>query len=325
MSEPGVFLVGGSDLHRRRLFLRRLLAARQREGWTVQWLTGADGAALAEVIGTAGVLFDNRTMAVVESPAKLPLALVRDQLLDPNPSVVVVLVVDSDKAEGPVAEAVPEAARKFFPLPPYYKLDDAAALYAVEVARGMGMPLEADLARALVGRVGNDGGVVYYEVHKACALARATGANALTAAVLRGSLASLNESDGSGVVAALAERNVVRVATELNRYWTARRSDPTVELCGRVLSPAVLKWLQAAHLQRLGMSPAGAAGRMGANPWYWEHKVLPAARAWGVGGCARLLRVIAAGQLAVFSGGLSPWVRFNAQLLALMTHLSGGR
>jgi len=235
---------------------------------------------------------------------------------DPNPSLVLLLVSDSDKPGGWLAD-VPQAQTKMFTLPPFYKLDGHAADYAVSLTKKLGLTLSESLAQAMVRKVGNDLGVVSFEVSKVAMLARALGVTTIEPEQLRGTLASLSELDGSLVVEALGARSARFLSDELSRYKGSKKGDPTIELCGRSLTPTVLRWLQAAYFHSKGVAPAGAAGRVGSSPWYWEHKVLPSARNWGVDGCRDLLRVIARAQCAVFEGAISPWASLEANLVRL--------
>ena len=316
-SDPPLLLVAGADEHRRRRFVRGVSTKKQTEGWTVYPMGGEEHTVLDTVLSTTGVLFPGKALCVVHNPEKLPLPLVKSHAADSDPSVVLLLVYETDKPSGPLADLVPKASCKVFPLPPFYKLDEYAADYVRE-ARSKGFVIGSDLAGALVRKVGNDLGVLTFEVAKACLLAKAKGGKDITPEILRDTVAPLSEVDGSSVLEALGSANPKRLAVELSRYKISKGGDPTVELCGRVLTPMVLRWLQAAHMFECGVSASAAAGRTGSNPWYWENKVLPPARAHGVVGCKKMLGAIAKAQTAVFSGHVSPWVTLEAGLLGAL-------
>ena len=317
MKLPAALLVAGTDAHRRRAFVRDLVTKCAREGYDTPPLDGTDRAGVQSLMGFVGVLSSKPTLAVVTHPEKLHPADVGDHLRDPNPCLTLLLVSEVDKPSGGILDGFPPAQTKTFTLPPFYKLDEHAAEYARELAKSRGVALPDGLARAIVRKVGNDLGVVYYEIDKAVTLARALGVVLLEPAHLKGTLAPLTELDGSTVVEALGTRNAKLLADELTRYKNSKKGDPTIELCGRTLTPTVLRWLQAAHLHGKGVSPASAAGRVGSSPWYWEHKVLPCARAWGTDGCRDLVGAIARAQNAVFDGAVSPWALLESGLLRL--------
>lgn len=317
MKLPAALLVAGSDAHRRRVFIRDLVTKCSREGYDTPPLDGTDRAGVQSLMGFVGVLSSKPTLAVVTHPEKLHPADVSDHLRDPNPCLTLLLVSEADKPTGGILDGFPADQTKTFTLPPFYKLDEHAAAYARELAKGAGVDLPDGLARAMVRRVGNDLGVVSYEVGKAVRLAAALGVTVLEPAHLKGTLAPLTELDGTTVVDALGTRNVKLLADELARYKSSKKGDPTIELCGRTLTPTVLRWLQAAYLHGKGVSPASAAGRVGSSPWYWEHKILPCARAWGTDGCRELVETIARAQSAVFDGAVSPWYTLESGLLRL--------
>lgn len=317
MKLPAALLVAGTDGHRRRVFVRDFVTKCVKAGYTPHPLDGADREGLQTLVSTVGVLFPNPTLAVIQRPEKVVADDVTEHLRSPNPYLVLLFVSEQDKPSGGALDGFPAAHTKTFSLPPFYKLDDHAADYACEVAKSRGVDLSERLARALVKAVGNDLGVLTYEVSKAVMLVRSLGVKVVEPSHLRATLAPLMELDGSNVLDALGTRGARAISDELSRYRNSKRSDPTIELCGRTLTPAVLRWMQAVTMQSGGMSVASAAARVGANPWYWEHKILPAARAWGVAGCRALLGVIAHAQTAVFEGAIRPWIFLESGILRL--------
>lgn len=315
MKLPPALLVAGTDAHRRRVFVRDFTAKCVASGYTVQPVDGADRGALQSILGTVGVLFPNPTLAVVTRPEKVAPDDVADHLREPNALLTLLLLSEDDKPTGGVLDGFPASQTKTFALPPFYKLDEHAADYARECAKSRGVDLTDALARAMVKRVGNDLGVVSYEVDKAVRLATALGVKDIEPSHLKGTLAPLTELDGTTVADALATRSARLIADELTRYKASKKGDPTIELCGRTITPTVFRWLQAATLHARGWSIIAAAGRVGASPWYWEHKVLPVARTWGVDGCREILTAVARAQSAVFDGAVNPWALLESGLL----------
>ncbi len=319
-SLPPVLAVAGTDDHRRRLFVKDMVRKWTAGGGYVLDHTGDDREALEGVIGSVGVLLTTPTLVLVSEPEKLPAGLLDDHRKSPAPELSFVLLYETEKPTDPVWSSLPKEVTRTFTAPPSYKLDDHAADYAVTRARALGYHLSAPLSRALVRRAGNDLGVVHYEVEKVTLLARARSAPVeLTADLLKATLAPLTELDGQLIVEAIGVGDRAATSAELDRYYQSKKGDPTVELCGRTLSPTFVRWLTAAHLDSAGMSPTVAAGRVGTHPWYWEHKVLPGARRWRVGGIAALLKVVARAQTATFQGAVSPWNLLVSGLLGAFT------
>jgi DNA polymerase III delta subunit len=314
---PPALLVCGSDAHRRRVFLREFTTRCVSEGWSLNPLDGADRNGLVSLLSTVGVLFPTPTVAVITRPEKVSPDDVRDHLQSPEPSLCLLFVSESDKPSGGVLDGFPQAQIKSFSLPPFYKLDEHAAEFSIALAKSRGVNLPDRLARALVRAVGNDLGVLSYEVDKVSRLASALGDSDIAPTHLKGTIAPLTEMDGTTLVEALGTRSRKALSDELSRYKASKKGDPTVELCGRTLTPSVFRWLQAATLHAKGISVASAAGRVGSSPWYWEHKVLPPAKVWGIDGCRELLESVARAQTAVFSGFVSPWGLLESSLLKL--------
>ena len=317
MKNPAALLVAGTDEHRRRVFIREFISKFSKDGYLIHPLDGTDRNGLQGVLSSVGVLFSNHTLVVITHPEKVAPEDVADHLQDPSPYLLLLLVSEDDKPSGGILDGFPAANTKLFSLPPFYKMDEHAADYARELCKSQGVSLPEPLARALVKKVGNDLGVVSFEIDKALHLARALGVKALEPVHIKATMAPLSELDGGPLVDALGTRNRRAISDELARYKKSKKGDPTIEVCGRSLTPSVLRWLQASYLHGKSVSPASAAGRVGSSPWYWEHRVLPCARNWGVDGCRELLGVIAKSQEAVFSGAINPWGILESGVLRL--------
>jgi DNA polymerase III delta subunit len=308
-----VLLVGGSDEYQRRRLVNKVVSTRRGEGWSVMPVDGKEEGALNPVFAMSS-MFEGSTLCVVSNPEKLPVAVVADHIQSPDPKVVLLLVAEGDKLSGPIFDLVPKGCVKTFALPPFYKLDEHAAAFVQNEVKARGSKIESGLASSWVRRVGNDLGVLSFEVQKAVLFA-GDGVE-LTASHLRETLAALSETDGSAVLEALGRKDSKHLSMEMQKYRQSRGGDPTIELCGRTLTPSLTRWLQAAHLAQAGMSSAAAAGSVGANPWYWEHKILPYAMRSGVVGCARMLGIVADAQTLVFRGGINPFAYLEASFLA---------
>lgn len=312
----GVFVAGGSDEFQRRRLVSKIVSTRRGEGWNIVPIDGKEKGALDPIFSMSS-MFSANTLAVVENPEKLNPESILEQLRDPDPKVTLLLVTESDKPSGPIFDAIPKTSVKVFSLPASYKLEEYATSFVVGEAKERGYVVDPQLAAALVRRVGTDLGVLAFEVQKVSMLLPK--GETVRPEHLRDSLAPLAESDGTAIIEALGSRDASRLSVELVRYKSSRGGDPTIELCGRILTPSLTRWLQAAHLAESGMTAQAAAGVVGSNPWYWEHKVLPYALRWKVAGCARLIGIVANAQTLVFRGGISPFAYLEASLLGILS------
>lgn len=311
--QPPVLVASGSDDFQRRRLVRKVVTARSGEGWNV---LPVDAGVSGEVESSLGgvSLFQANTLLVVSRPEKLDVKILRSQLEDPDLTVVFLLVSEADKLTSPL-DLVPKKYTRTFTLPAFYKLEEYAVSFLIGEGKAIGKELPESLAAALVRKVGTDLGILTFELQKA-ALYAGPSEPKLLPEHFRASMAALVETDGSSIADALADQNRKQFLVEMDRFRKAKGTDPTIELCGRVLSPTVLRWLQAAHLSASGLSAGAAAGSVGANPWFWEHRVLPAALRWRIVGCARLLQAIAAAQEATFGGCVSPWCLLESRVLS---------
>lgn len=307
-----VLLVHGTDEFLKRRQVNRVRRVKERDGWTVSEIDGEESGVLDSVFSMS-LMFGSNRLYIVSNPEKLPAKEVAAHIAEPDEKVILLLVSEAEKQIGEVLGLVPSTHVRTFNLPPFYKMEEYAAKFVVNEVKARGNAIEERLALNLVQKVGDDLGVLSYEVEKVCTLV-GPGAE-IAPAHLRGTLAALAETEGGGIVEALGAKDLTRLSAELNRYLESRGGDPTIELCGRVLTPNFVRWLQASSLFEAGMSPAAAAGSVAANPWYWEHKVLPLAMRWRTSGCARLLRIVAKAQTLVFSGAIAPFAFLESALL----------
>lgn len=305
------FLVHGSDSYRREKFVRLLSTRKRQEGWSILEADGTDRGLIEKAVSSASMMGGN-ILVVIKTPEKMEPALF-DYC---DETTCFVLVSEFDKVP-PALESVPASNRKSFQSPPFYKMEEWAADAVVGFARSRKCHIDGKMAMALVRKVGVDLGILDWEVDKAVRLARTRGLVELGADIIRDSMSPISSSDGSRLLDHLAEKNTVGVVKELELYRLSHEED-TIKICGKVLTPHIMRWLQAAHLDSIGMSPDVAAGRVGMNPWYWGNKVLPAARNWGVSGCGMILGVVARGQEAVFNGSVNPWIVLESGIIRLL-------
>ena len=188
-----------------------------------------------------------------------------------------------------------------------------AAGFLIEEAKLHGMSISPALAHALVSRVGADLGMLTFEVEKMALLAAAAGVTEIGTDQIKGGMAPIAEASVAPIAEALATRNVKELSKALARVRKTTAADPTIRI-SRFLGSSVQRWVQAVHLENL--PPAAAAAELKMNPWYFQNKILPAARRWGKEGTVRLATDLAASERALLNGAISPWTVLTARLLA---------
>lgn len=317
MTEKNLLLVSGSDDFRRERVVRQITRKRVSSGWKSEVLNG-DDPSLEVSLGAVGILFAEKRVIVIRHPEKAPLSLLQAQITEPNRDVLLVLDHEGEIKASSLfyknfVSKLPKGVAKNFTEVPSYKARDDAYQFVMEEVSALGNTLEEALAYVLVDRVGTDLGVLSFELLKASLFAGEK--NPITSNVLRATMAPLMDLGGQPLLDAISDCNRPKTMLELRRIELSGGSDQTIRICGAFLSPSFLRWMAAIHLHQSGVSPANAAGRASANPWYWEHKILAPALRWGYRGCRVLVEAVAEAQTAVFQGVLSPWNILEVRLL----------
>lgn len=309
MTAPSVLLVAGGDEFRRSRLIRTIATTRSKKGWKIESISGKDPA-LEETLASYGSFLAESCVVLLSDPEKADLSVLLSQIQHPNESVLLVMDHDGEVSASSVFHKkivtnLPKECIRVFPAVPFYKAAENAASLVQEEAKVRGVRIDANLAEALVTKTGTDLGFLTFEVLKAAMITPR--GEPITATTLKSTMAPILDLGHDSLVEAIGSHNLPWAVREMARYRAGESSDPTIKFCGQALSPTVIRWLQASVLHDSKIDPKSAAARVNANPWYWEHKVLPPAVRWGTHGCVRLLNSISEAQQAVFQGASSPW------------------
>ena len=194
----------------------------------------------------------------------------------------------------------------------------AATRFAAVEAKRLGFPFGADgLADNLVGVIGDDLGIVAFEVMKAATLAKALGLVTISKEILQATIRVSAEVDLSPTIDALALRDVAGVLRGLARMDAATVGDAGMLVLRAKggATEAALTWLRIASLPP-GLSDADVAESVGTPLWAVQKRDLPAARRWGVAGLRRLVRALAEVERGIVEGRIpSTWKAIEAALV----------
>jgi len=307
---------GGQDILRQR-FVRRFIETQRAAGWDVAHVDGSDPVSVRDALQGGNPFAEvSKTLVVAFNPEKMDLDLLARHQQSKDSDVTVLLHVEGEPDGrtkfGKFVKGLGDSL-KSFSKPDRWKEPEVAAAFIVEEAKSHGKTIRESLAQALVELVGTDLGMLAFEVEKMSLLADARGVTVLNAEEVRGGMAPIAEASAGPIIDALATRDRKKLVKALGRVKTTSSSDPTMGIC-RFLAATVTKWLKAVYLDNL--PPQAAASELGMNPWYFENKVLPAARRWGKKGTVQLIADLAAAERAVLSGAVSPWTVLSARLLS---------
>lgn len=219
-------------------------------------------------------------------------------------------------------DKLPKGTVKRYDAPSDFKAEAEAALFLFNELKGHGYAISADLAQAMVERTGFDYGVLSFEALKLRMLVDAEGGESkeITTAHVRQSLAALGDTTSLQFIDALRSRSPKRISQALSRIrkMSPNGSGAVKELVGRTLSTVTLA-LQAADLHERNKDPKDAAAIVGQNPWYYENKVLPFAKAWGRQRLCELVKHFCKSDRAVMLGSVDPWIAFEVGVLRLVS------
>lgn len=189
-----------------------------------------------------------------------------------------------------------------------------------EAARLLGRTdaLSDKLAEALVKNVGDDLGVLSYEISKMSAHARFEGKNEITVECVRGLIRASTDIDLEPLREALKIRDTLRVASALDRIRRTGGPESVMLLLRGKGGPAdlAMKWLRTALLLEKGAQDQEIAARTGTPIWAVSKDLIPAAKRWGAPALRKMVRGLAVADRGVLLGSPSPWSSCEAALLS---------
>jgi len=314
---PPVLIVSGSEDFLRRRCVAELVVEANSTGRQVDRVEGKDPQALLAAL-TASEFMGTSTLILVSNPEKADLGVIKEHnAAGDNTAIILLHCEGNPKGNTKFGKMVKEMRKqhKSFRSPNSWERDKMAVAFCVKEAQNHGKTMSQQTAQAMVSVLGSDLGVLSFEVLKAATLADSSGSDEVGTTHLKKSMALVAEADVLPAIRALGECNIKRVLQALNRVKKTTKGDPTMRVC-RVMGSFVLKWLEAANLQSLGVDSEEAAIQLGANDWYHRTKVLPPAMGLGQKRLVRLVHALAASERAVLNGHVAPWEGFQARLIS---------
>lgn len=177
--------------------------------------------------------------------------------------------------------------------------------------------LSKKFAQAIVSAVGDDLGVLAFEIDKYATLARSRGVTEIKIEHIKALIRPSSDTDMQPLRNAFARADVKGTARELEKIHRKMVGDPTMLLLRARGGPADLafQWLQAAALLERGASADDIAMTIGSPTWAVERNIIPAAKRWKKKNLMILIKDLARVDRGVFTGVPSPWVACTSALL----------
>ena len=313
MSDLG--LIAGSHTFLRRRNLQDIVAKHEAKGIRIDYVDASERLDLLRALD-GNPFLNERSLVVVEHPEKGDLDLYKMHIKCGNDDVALMLHFDGDvKGNTKFGKFAKTLGKHYitFSAPKAWDADKDATKFVLSETKLVGKTITERLAQALVHRVGNDFGVLAYELRKMAALADANGSDAITKVEVKGGMAELAELSAGRIMDAFRVQNEKQLAKALDAHHKRSSTDPTMLVIRMIYSEAS-KWLQAISLSEL--PPKDAAAELFLNPWYFENKVLPVAKAWGERRIIHLIKRLALCERAVLGGHVSPWIFLCSMLLS---------
>lgn len=316
---PPVLAVTGDERFLRRRWLHHATMGAYRAGYEVVH-AASDGEVVDAL--SMGATFGQPTLILVPGGEVDP-ETVKAHTADKPGQVCIVMEVDgqADPKKHPAAVLVNKKHTVTYHIPARKQDREARAVkFLVMEAHRLTLNQQAlggDLAKAMVGVLGVDLGVLSYEMSKITALVRSQGGNQITSAEVKAVVKGHVGVEMQPVRDALALGRAKKMAKALVTLRRKSVNDPTMLLLRARGGPADLayQWLQASLLLERGTTPHQIGAMLGSPSWVTERTTIPAARRWGTRNLVNLVRDLAHVDRGVLRGVPSPWVACEAALL----------
>jgi DNA polymerase III delta subunit len=295
----------------------------EKAGFQPDYILASNKEIFRSSLCNSSVFLSSPTLVVADATKGVDVDLVAEHYKSQTTTFLVLYYEGNPRAGSDfakLAKKLPAGRHWNFRLESKFKRAGAAADFAIKEAKeSYGKTLPYSLAQALVTRVGEDHGVLYYEIKKVCFFADG---EEITPKHLSQTMAQVAEAAVFPVVDALSSKDHKKLLRVLSRIRTTHRIDPTMKVCG-LLRKTVLKWLCAANLSSKGLSIKDSAEITGDNLWYFQNKIIPVSRLWGQRNLIKLIDALAKSERGVLRGELDPWTAFTCRLSRVLLEASG--
>lgn len=317
---PPVLMVSGSNYYLRKRLIRHLIQSAYKNQYEVIIAT-SDGEVITGI--SMGSTFGTPTLIWVRA-ADVALETLQEHL-DTAPAKMCLLIEVNGAVKTKhhkALEALVPAKQHMTYMTPSKKSDrrtQAVSFIQKESDRLFRKKdtLNKKFAQAIVSAVGDDLGVLAFEIDKYASLARSQGATEIKIEHIKALIRPSSEADMQPLRDALARADVRATAQALDKIHRKTVGDPTMLLLRAKGGPAdlVFQWLQAALLLEKGAGVDQIASRLGSPSWAVERSIIPAAKRWKKKNLLPLMESLSRVDRGVFTGVPAPWVACTSALL----------
>lgn len=167
--------------------------------------------------------------------------------------------------------------KEAFEEPKAYKKEEWCAELLGRMAKARGLTISPTICRSIVQRVGQDVGVLKFEVMK---LSLVASGSEITAQEVVGVISPLSEMSGTALIDAVFSKNPTTFLKACLRFETNRKTDPTISLTNGLLQHTIISALEVRLCLDKGMSFGDIASRLSLHPYVIENTIAPQAKVY---------------------------------------------
>lgn len=323
-SPPNVVVLSGDDEYLRSRELKEAISIADMTGRMVETIYGGQRDELSRILSSSGVFFRDPILLIVEEPQHVDVDLVLKHQISKGSLVSIVLnhagILPKSGNLAKIVGELPTRMVAAFKKPKPWEIEEYATKFCVKEASKRGLDLGTPLARALVQNVGQDLGVLSFEIEK---ISMFLGGGRVTPQDLSKVLGAFVDGGPKPVVEGLEVRSLKKVSAAL---WAVHRASAhslpsaVLRVCAFVV-PSVITWLHVASLASEGASGEEIGSRVGVHPYVVQKTLSPAAKRWGEKDLVQLVRGLAVVEKAVKLGKVNPWVQLECCLFRAVAGL----
>jgi len=326
---PPVMVISGNEGFLRRQQLSKALTAARVTGRRVEDIEDPESGAVSAILD-AGFFLSEPVLVLVRNPDKMDMKVVLDHSESGSKEICLVLYYEgkirSNSALGKALEALPKRFKLTFLKPDKdHLIMDRAIKFVCTESQQRGKQIGTGLAESLVKGVGDDLGILYFEVLKAATYADAMGSpDVIEPLHVRATVARNKEADIIPISDAMARGSSLRVLREMQKV-RERSMVPipklTSNVCALVGSQAA-RWLHAAIIHKQGGDMSEGASRLGVTPYVYRQYILPPAQLWGHRFLKGLIKKCARVEISAKTGHIDPWIELECALVSSCQNLA---
>lgn len=324
---PVVILSGDEDFLRQRE-LQEAVASADRTDRSVEWLENPTTDELSTTLSSSGVFFTEKTLIVVEGAQGLSASFVLEHHEKGSADCCVLIhepgAIKAKSVAAQIAKGLPERLVAKFKKPKPWEMEDHLARFLMREANSRKVKLGEPLARALVRNVGEDFGVLSFELEKLTLFVTAESRTDITVDDLKACVGASVQGSPKPLVSALAARDpklLHRNLAYFKKTHLGQLSTAVIQACV-FISRAAMTWLEVASYLKQGLSAEDISHQLEVHKFVVQKEHLPVARRWGEKKTIELLQNLGAVERAVKLGHSNPWIQLECLLLHVVTDTS---